>query len=236
MAVKIRLQRKGRTKAPFYHIVIADARSPRDGKFIQKIGTYNPMTTPATINIDRDAAFDWLMKGAQPTDTIRAILRFKGVLHRKHLMRGVAKGAMSLEDAEKSYLEWIADKDAKIATRVEKTKEAIAKKHEILSGTAKPKKVVEEVAREAPKAVTEDKVENEAPVVEEVANNETANEEVVNVAEETPEAVAEAPEAAEESPEEAVAESTDTNEELAAPAEEAAPETEKAEDTTTEEA
>src|SRR5690349_14894606 len=125
MAVKIRLQRKGRTKAPFYHIVIADARSPRDGKFIEKIGTYNPMTTPATINIDRDAAFDWIMKGAHPTDTIRAILRFQGVLYKKHLMRGVSKGAMTPEVAEEMYQNWIATKDAKIATRVEKTKAEI---------------------------------------------------------------------------------------------------------------
>ncbi|MBK6623318.1 MAG: 30S ribosomal protein S16 [Saprospirales bacterium] len=91
MAVKIRLQRKGRKKTPFYHIVIADARAPRDGRFIEKLGTYNPMTKPATIEIDRDKAYDWLVKGAQPSDTVRAILRFKGVLFRKHLMRGVAK-------------------------------------------------------------------------------------------------------------------------------------------------
>ena len=94
MSVKIRLQRRGRKKAPFYHIVIADARAPRDGKFIQKIGTYNPMTVPATINLDREEAFDWLMKGAQPTDTARAILRYKGVMYRKHLQRGVSKGAL----------------------------------------------------------------------------------------------------------------------------------------------
>ena len=79
MAVKIRLQRKGRKQAPFYHIVVADSRSPRDGRFIEKIGTYNPLTRPATIDIDRDSAFNWVMNGAQPTDTARAILRFKGV-------------------------------------------------------------------------------------------------------------------------------------------------------------
>ena len=81
MAVKLRLQRKGRKRAPFYHIVVADARSPRDGKYIERVGSYNPMTKPATIEIDRDAAFQWLLKGAQPTDTVRAILRFKGVLY-----------------------------------------------------------------------------------------------------------------------------------------------------------
>lgn len=91
MAVKMRLQRKGRKQAPFYHIVVADSRSPRDGKYIERLGSYNPMTKPATIDIDRELAFSWLMKGAEPTDTVRAILRFKGVLVKKHLMRGVAK-------------------------------------------------------------------------------------------------------------------------------------------------
>ena len=90
MSVKIRLARRGRTKKPYYHIVIADARAPRDGKFIEQIGYYNPMTVPASIDLDRDKAYDWLMKGAQPTNTVRAILKFKGVYYRKHLMRGVA--------------------------------------------------------------------------------------------------------------------------------------------------
>ena len=102
MAVKMRLSRKGRKKAPFYHIIIADARSPRDGKFIEKIGTYNPMTKPATIEIDRMAAFDWLSKGAQPTDTVKAILRFKGVYYRKHLMRGVKKTSIWRSQSESS--------------------------------------------------------------------------------------------------------------------------------------
>ena len=99
MAVKMRLQRKGRRKRPFYHIVVADGRSPRDGRFIERLGSYNPMTKPATIEIDREKAFDWLQKGAQPTDTVRAILRFKGVYYRRHLMRGVAKGALTEEQA-----------------------------------------------------------------------------------------------------------------------------------------
>ena len=114
MAVKIRLQRKGRKKRPFYHIVVADARAPRDGRFIEKLGVYNPMTSPATIDLDRDKAYDWLTKGAQPTDTVRAILRFKGVLYKKHLMRGVKKGALTVEEADAKYKEWIADKESKI--------------------------------------------------------------------------------------------------------------------------
>ena len=118
MSVKIRLQRHGRTKAPFYHIVIADSRSPRDGRFIEKIGTYNPMTVPATIDLDRDMAFEWLMKGAQPTDTARAILRFKGVFFRKHLQRGVAKGSLTQEVATAKYAAWVDAKESMISTLV----------------------------------------------------------------------------------------------------------------------
>lgn len=144
MSVKIRLQRRGRRKKPFYHIVIADARAPRDGKFIEKIGTYNPMTSPATIDLDRDRAYDWLLKGAQPTDTARAILRFKGVLYRKHLMRGVNKGAMSQEQADKLYEEWIAAKEAKIDARRQKVAEEKADWLKMVSGT--PKKVASPLA------------------------------------------------------------------------------------------
>ena len=92
MPVKIRLQRHGSKKRPFYFIVVADARAPRDGKFIQKIGTYNPVTEPAVIQIDRQKALEWLHKGAQPTDTVRKILSTKGVLYLKHLLRGVSLG------------------------------------------------------------------------------------------------------------------------------------------------
>ena len=134
MSVKIRLQRRGRRKRPFYHIVIADSRAPRDGRFIEKIGTYNPMTKPATIDLDRDAAFDWLMKGAQPTDTARAILRFKGVMFRKHLQRGVSKGALTQEQADSKYQDWIAEKDAKVAERFAATAEEIRKFHAGIAG------------------------------------------------------------------------------------------------------
>jgi len=175
MAVKIRLQRKGRTKAPFYHIVIADARAPRDGKYIERIGSYNPMTKPATIDIDRDAAYNWLTKGAQPTDTVKAILRFKGVLVKKHLMRGVAKGAMTIEQADVKLQEWIEAKESKIAQRVEGSKVETEAKRKAISGTAKIKAVV--VVEEAPaEAAAEDmvveqtaEVAEEAPVVEQAA-------------------------------------------------------------------
>jgi len=136
MSVKIRLQRKGRKKRPFYHIVIADARAKRDGKFIEKIGTYNPMTSPATIDLDRDRAYEWLMQGAQPTETARAILRFKGVLYRKHLQRGVKKGALTQEQADGMYQDWIAAKDEKIQARFEKTAEAKRQRLQEISGVA----------------------------------------------------------------------------------------------------
>ena len=123
MAVKIRLARRGRAKKPFYHIVVADSRAPRDGRFIEKIGIYNPLTSPATIELDREKAFDWLMKGAIPTDTARSILRFKGVMFRKHLQLGVKKGAFSQEEADKRYKEFIADKDARIQKRFDKVKQ-----------------------------------------------------------------------------------------------------------------
>ena len=105
MAVKIRLARHGKKAAPFYHIVAADSRAPRDGKFIEKLGTYNPITNPATIELNFERALDWLMKGAQPTDTCRAILSYKGVLYKKHLLGGVAKGAFSESAAESKVKE-----------------------------------------------------------------------------------------------------------------------------------
>lgn len=191
MAVKIRLQRRGRKKRPFYQIVVADARSPRDGRFIEKIGTYNPMTKPATIEIDRDKAYDWVLKGAQPTDTVRAILRFKGVYYKKHLMRGVKKGALTPEEAEQKYQEWITAKDEKTAKRVEKAKEEIAMFNAKVAGLEyKPVNapvIEEEVTAEE---VAEIKVEAAAEEVVEAA-------EAVAEEAETTEAEAEAPEATE---------------------------------------
>lgn len=114
MAVKIRLARRGRKKLAMYDVVIADSRSPRDGKFIEKIGIYNPNTNPATIDLDNDKAFDWIMKGAQPTDTVRAMLSYRGILLRKHLQVGVNKGAITQEEADKKFAEWLKSKEAKI--------------------------------------------------------------------------------------------------------------------------
>lgn len=114
MSVRIRLQRFGKKGAPFYHIVVADGRAPRDGKFIEKLGTYNPMTDPAKIELDVDKAVKWLRNGAQPTDTARNLMSVKGAMLKHHLLRGVDKGAISMEEAEKRFQAWVAEKEAKI--------------------------------------------------------------------------------------------------------------------------
>ncbi|MBD2714702.1 30S ribosomal protein S16 [Microvirga sp. STR05] len=114
MAVKIRLARRGRKKAAQFDIVVADSRAPRDGRFIEKIGTYDPNTNPASINFDGEKAFAWIMKGAEPTDTVRAMLSYRGVLYRKHLQLGVIKGAISQETADERFTSWKEQKDAKI--------------------------------------------------------------------------------------------------------------------------
>jgi small subunit ribosomal protein S16 len=117
MAVKIRLARKGRKKLAYYHIVVADSRSPRDGRYIERIGTYNPVTDPATIEIDFNKALDWLQKGAQPTDTCRAILSYKGIMLKKHLLEGVKKGAFDEAEAEKRFSEWMKQQEGKIESK-----------------------------------------------------------------------------------------------------------------------
>ncbi len=117
MAVKIRLQRHGKKDKPFYHIVIADARAARDGKFIEKLGTYNPMTNPATIELNVESACNWLKNGAQPTDTVRNILSYKGVLLKRHLQIGVEKGAISQETADAKFNAWLEEKTKKIEAK-----------------------------------------------------------------------------------------------------------------------
>lgn len=114
MAVKIRLARKGRKKLAFYHIVVADSRSPRDGRFIEKLGSYDPNTNPATIELNFDKALGWLLNGAQPTDTCRAILSYRGVMMKKHLLEGVKKGAFDEAEADKRFNEWLINKEKAI--------------------------------------------------------------------------------------------------------------------------
>ena len=119
MSAKIRLQRHGSKKRPFYFIVVADSRAPRDGKFIQKLGTYNPLTVPATIQLDRQKALEWLNKGATPTDTVRRILSFKGVLFLKHLLRGVGLGLFDEAAAMEKFTKWTAEHEAQVKRRQE---------------------------------------------------------------------------------------------------------------------
>ena len=114
MAVKIRLARRGRKKMAMYDVVVADARAPRDGRFIEKIGTYNPLTSPATINLNDDKAFEWLMNGAQPTDTVKAMLSYRGIMLKKHLQIGVIKGALTQEQADTKLDAWVKDKESKL--------------------------------------------------------------------------------------------------------------------------
>ena len=177
MPVKIRLQRHGKKGKPFYWIVAADSRAKRDGKYLEKIGTYNPNTNPATINLDVDSSVKWLQNGAQPTDTARAILSYKGALLKNHLVGGVRKGALTEEQAEEKFNAWVAEKEGKVD----------AKKDDL----AKAKDDAKAKALEAEKAVNEARIAANAPVVEEeTPAEETAevaeNEEVEAVEEEAP--------------------------------------------------
>lgn len=154
MAVKLRLQRKGRKKRPFYHIVVADTRAPRDGRYIERIGSYNPMTSPATIELDRDIALEWLDKGAQPTHTVNAMLKMQGVLYRRHLNLGVEKGAMSQEDADAKYNEFISAKDERIRKRFEEERKKQLEHNLKMAGLDSSTLASIEVAKE--KAVKEE--------------------------------------------------------------------------------
>jgi len=118
MPAKIRLQRRGKKGRPFYHIVIADGRAPRDGKSIEKIGTYDPMTNPATIELNFEKALHWIQVGAQPTDTAKAILSHKGVMYKNHLLKGLKKGALTEEKVEVLFKEWAEQKEAKIQAKI----------------------------------------------------------------------------------------------------------------------
>jgi small subunit ribosomal protein S16 len=122
MPVKIRLARRGRKFAKIYNIVVADSRAPRDGKYIETLGQYNPNTNPASIKLDFDKSLEWLQKGAQPTDTCRTILSHEGVMYKKHLLEGVKKGAFDEAEAEKRFQAWLNEKESKIQAKVDKLK------------------------------------------------------------------------------------------------------------------
>ncbi len=140
--VKIRLARRGRKKLAMFDVVVADARSPRDGKFIEKIGTYNPQTVPASIVLEDERAFHWLMNGAQPSDTIRAVLSYRGIMFKKHLQLGVNKGALTQEQADAKLAEWVKAKEAKIQAKIDSVAKSKADK-------AKTRKEAETKVREA---------------------------------------------------------------------------------------
>ncbi len=176
MPTKIRLQRRGKKGQAFYHIVIADGRAPRDGKFIEKIGIYNPLAKPAEIDLDFNKALDWITKGATPTETVKAILAFKGVMYKNHLLKGVAKGAMTLEQAETKFQAWLQEKEIKITTK----KNAI----ELGNKDLRKKALEEEKKKNEEKAAAVAKKLAKAAQAE-AAENEPAAEEVVD----TPEAV-----------------------------------------------
>ena len=165
MATRIRLARHGRKKSAFYHIVVADTRSPRDGRFIEKLGIYNPNTNPATIDLDFDSAVNWLLKGAQPSDTARAILSYKGVLMKKHLLVGVAKGAFNEEEAEKRFSKWMEDKESQIE---DKKKVIDKKKNDSKKAALDKEKEKNEERENAIKA----KLENTEEPAEEAENTE----------------------------------------------------------------
>lgn len=153
MPTRIRLQRHGKKGRAIYHIVIADSRAPRDGKFIEKIGLYNPNTNPATIDINFERALYWYQNGAQPTDTTRAILSYTGVLMKDHLLRGVKKGALTLEQAESKFAKWLEEKSGKIAGKKEKLKMYRAeeyKKRMAAEAEARNKKLAAKAAKNAP--------------------------------------------------------------------------------------
>ncbi len=174
MAVKIRLQRHGKKKAPWFTIVVANSRSPRDGRYIEQLGTYDPTTIPATININNDKALDWMNKGAQPTDTVRRILSYKGVLYKKHLERGVKKSVITQEKADQLYKDYVEKHEDQVRRKREeqlnnekRVKESLkaneVKKREAMEARRKPK--VEEAAAPA-EGQAEVAAMPEAPVAE----------------------------------------------------------------------
>jgi small subunit ribosomal protein S16 len=162
--VKIRLARRGRKKLAMFDIVVSDARAPRDGKFIEKIGVYNPLTNPASIDLNEDKAFDWLMKGAQPSDTVGRMLSYRGILMRKHLQIGVIKGALTQDQADSKLADWKKSKESLITTKVDKlTKAKADAKKARLAAEAKVKEARAEAIKKKAEAAAAAPVEAAAP-------------------------------------------------------------------------
>ncbi len=173
MPVKIRLQRHGKKGKPFYWVVAAETRAKRDGKFLEKLGTYNPNTNPATIDLDVDSSVKWLQNGAQPTETAKRLLSYKGVLLKNHLAGGVRKGALTEEQMEEKFNAWLEDKSSKVESKKDTLskeqekakKEALAAEtaaNEARIAAAQPEEVAEEAAPEAEAPATEENNEEEA--------------------------------------------------------------------------
>jgi small subunit ribosomal protein S16 len=202
MSVKIRLQRHGKKGKPFYWVVAADARSKRDGKYLEKIGTYNPNTNPATIDLNLDSAVQWLHNGAQPTDTARAILSYKGALLKHHLDGGVRKGALTQEQAEAKLAAWLEAKAGKVDAKkdgLSKAQEAAKAKAFKAEQSANAKRLA--AAAQAEVEATQEEVAEETAVEEVVAEVAPAVEEAeAPAAEEAPEVVAKEVPAVEEAP------------------------------------
>ena len=177
MPVKIRLSRQGRKKLPFYHIVVADSRAPRDGRFIERVGSYNPVTNPATIELNFERALDWLQKGAQPTDTCRAILSYKGVMIKKHLLEGVKKGALTTEQAEAKFQTWMTEKSSKVQAKMDSL--AKGKRDSLKDRIEAENKVKEaraqELAKKRADAAAKEAKSKVADVAEETAAPESEN-------------------------------------------------------------
>jgi small subunit ribosomal protein S16 len=242
----MRLQRHGKKGQPFYHIVIADGRAPRDGRYIEKIGSYNPIPDPAEIVLNFEKALDWLQKGAQPTDTVRAILSYKGVLYKNHLIKGMKKGALTEAEVEAKFQAWLKDKEAKIeAKRSGLAEKARADRKAILEAETKikeeraaelAKKRAEEIeaqVQEAKAAATEEEAAEETPAVEEeeMVTKEAVEAKVEEIAQEEAKAEEERAEAKEEEKpaEEEKTEEPVAEEKAEEPKEEAKAEEEKAE-------
>ena len=205
MSVKIRLARRGRKKQAIYDVVVADARAPRDGRFIEKLGTYNPNTNPASININNERALTWLLNGAQPTDTVKAMLSYRGVMLKKHLQIGVLKGAISQEQADAKFNAWLSEKDTKIEGKKDQlaTAKADARKSALAAETAKNQARIDaikarEAAAVAAAAPAVEEVEEAAPAVEAPAVEEETAAAEAPVVEATTSADAPVVEAAEE--------------------------------------
>jgi small subunit ribosomal protein S16 len=207
MPVRIRLQRHGKKGKPFYWVVAADSRSPRDGRYLEKLGVYNPNTNPATVDINIDASVKWLDNGAQPSDTARTLLSYRGVMLKHHLNGGVRKGAFSAEEAEKKFEAWLEEKQAKIQAKVEGLSADEAKAKAVAFAAEKAvneKRIAEAAAAEAPaeEELAEEATAEEAPAAEATPEVEAATEEAA-AEEATPEveAAAEEAPAAEATPE-----------------------------------